>query len=87
MRAFIGHDGNADPDYSKWEGYSHHEGQGVEWWWKLNVTDEMLDEKCQSLVDGLCKVHDNQPFVCRYFPMQPRDIEKFPKCGFRFENV
>jgi len=91
MRAYIGSDPDADPDadpdYSNWEGWSQHEDQGVEWWWKLDVTDEMLDHECASLVGGLCEVWDGLPAVCRHFPMQPRDIEKFPKCGFWFERA
>ena len=85
MSAYIGGDDNVDADYSNWEGWSHHLDRQVEWWWKLDVTDEMLEHKCKSLIDNRCKRwNDDLPFVCRYFPMQPSDIEKFPECGFRF---
>ena len=86
MTASIGPPDNEDANYDNWEGWSHHEGQGADWWWKLNVTDEMLDHECSSLSEGRCEIWGNQPAVCRYFPMQPRDIEKFPECGFRFEK-
>jgi len=86
MRAHIGGDDSDNTDdYSDWEGWSCHEDRGVEWWWKLDVTNEMLDKKCESLTENRCeRWNDDIPVVCQYFPMQPSDIEKFPECGFSF---
>ena len=86
LEAFVGRAEDGEPDYSQWEGWSYHLGQKVGWWWKLDVKDEMQESGCSAQnSDGLCGDWDSDlPAVCRYFPMHPRDIEKFPECGFSF---
>jgi len=77
-----------DADYSEWEGWSTHQDQGIDWWWKLDVRDKMGNPCHYQDEKGLCMQWDGDlPAVCRYFPMHPRDIERFPECGFSFERV
>jgi hypothetical protein len=82
---------NRGGNFDEWEGYSHHSDQRVDWWWKLDVKDKITGSVCESFdpLTNLCDVWDEDDFpaVCRYFPFHPRDIEKFPDCGFSFERV
>ncbi len=89
MIAWCGEKGVEDYDWSASEGWSNHRDQGVEWWWELDVRDKMMDNPCHYQDEkGLCMQWDGDlPAVCRYFPMHPRDIEKFPECGFGFERA
>jgi Fe-S-cluster containining protein len=88
MEAYTGRRTEGKPDYSQWEGWSHHRDQGIDWWWRLDVRDKMGDPCHYQDEKGLCMRWDGDlPAVCRYFPMHPRDIEKFPECGFSFERI
>ena len=76
-------------NWEAWDGYSHFQSQGMNWWVKFDVKDEMQEHGCSSLVDGKCSIWkgDEFPAVCRHFPVHPRDIEKFHECGFSFRRV
>jgi len=78
-----------ETDWNDWNGYSEFRSQVVWWWMKFNVHDEMREEPCCKLVDGRCSIWktDEFPAVCRYFPVHPRDIERFENCGFSFRRV
>ena len=84
------YDEDEKTDWSKWEGYSEFESQGIYWWIKLYVKDEMMESGgCPRLIDGKCADWMTREFkaVCRYFPVHPSDIAKFPECGFSFRRV
>ena len=78
-----------ETNWSDWEGYSEFSAQGINWWVKLDVRDEMREKPCLSLVDGRCSTwkDDDWLAVCRYFPVHPKDIEKFPECTFSFREI
>ena len=77
-----------ETDWNEWEGYSEFSAQGVYWWIRLDVQDEIKEMPCLSYVDGKCVHWEGDDFqaVCRYFPVHPKDIEKFPECGFSFRR-
>ena len=87
--AGVGNSSDDDTDWGDWEGYSEFWSQGIWWWVKLDIKDEMHEKPCAGFVDGKCVDWDTRKFpaVCRYFPVRPRDIEKFPECGFSFRRV
>ena len=80
---------NGDTDWDAWDGYSHFEAQGLSWWLKFHIKDEMRETPCTSFVDGRCGSwkSDDWLALCRYFPVHPCDIERFPECGFSFRRV
>ena len=76
-------------DYSEKEGWSALKAHGV-WWWFLIAEIEDSEEKCQCLKDGKCSVwmdEEEFPPMCRYFPLHPKDLEHFQKCGFGFRRA
>ena len=83
-------DGKIDGDYADWEGWSVLHGQGIYWWFKVtDIEDEphrcsAYEPETKSCEDWM----DPDYFrpVCRYWPFNPKDIVKYPQCGFRFER-
>jgi hypothetical protein len=54
--------------------------------------DPCLDEsgKCHMLTPrNTCSIHDllKNRFCCNVFPTQPQDIETFPECSYKFEEI
>jgi hypothetical protein len=80
-------DGNVE-DLSEWNGFSAFKAQGLWFWFKFNIHDKNRTNECGSFVDGRCTCwkDDDFPALCRYWPVHPRDLEKFPDCGFHFER-
>lgn len=79
-------------DWASWEGWSIFYAQGT--WWYIEVTvgdDPEAFEGCDALTEeGLCsKWQDLKGFkpICRYWPFHPKDLEKFPECGFSFRRL
>jgi len=79
------HSDNGGGEISDYEGWSTFRDQGLDWWIRYDVLDEQR-KGCSSLVDGLCAEYESRPAACRYFPVNPRDVEKFD-CGFWFERL
>ena len=82
-------DNEPDEDLSAWEGWSAFRAQALWFWIKFNVHDELREEACGALVAGKCSEWKGYDFpaVCRYWPVHPSDLAKFPECGFSFERV
>lgn len=79
---------NDDSDWSCREGQSMFLAQGI--WWYFNIPEVKDDSQlCPKLTsDNECSEWNTESFrpICKYWPFHPRNIEKFPKCGFRFEQ-
>ena len=78
-------------DWSDSEGWSALYAQGIWWWfWVENIEDkpdpcpafDMVTKQCARWQD----MEDFRP-ICRYWPVNPKDIAKFPQCGFSFERI
>ena len=84
-------EGNKEPDedLSAWEGWSAFRAQFLWFWIKFDVLDELREEACGALVNGECSIWKGYDFpaICRYWPVHPNDLVKFPECGFSFERV
>jgi Fe-S-cluster containining protein len=85
-----GEEDDSEPDnLAEWEGWHSLFGQGVTWWFKI---DDVMEEgeRCTCLTaDNLCGIwkDDDFPAICRYWPFHPSNLEKFPRCGFRFQRI
>ena len=82
---------DSDQDWAGSEGWSALYAQGV-WWW-FNVTEiEDKPDPCPgfSVETKRCTRWEDMedfPPICRYWPVNPKDIAKFPQCGFSFERT
>lgn len=77
-------------DFLSWEGWSYIEDGDFCRWMKATVLGIRHREKqCISLDGNRCKLwrDDAWPFVCRYWPIHPQNLERFPDCGFAFEKT
>lgn len=79
--------GIAKDNWGSWEGWSVFHSQGIWWWFKITGIVES-DKGCPELRDGaICNVWQDPeqwPVLCRYWPVHPDNLEKFPDCGFSF---
>ena len=77
----------SDFEVSLPEGFSIFQAQGVWWILRTEVTEKTWT--CPNFESGLCEIWDGWdfPVVCRYWPVHPRDLVNFPKCGFWFERI
>lgn len=82
----------AGADWSAWEGWTIFLHYGL--WWYVKVNRDSIvnrDKPCPWFSNGATcsKWQDAETFapVCRYWPFNPRDLEQFTRCGFRFERV
>ncbi|HUW09841.1 MAG TPA: YkgJ family cysteine cluster protein [Anaerolineae bacterium] len=80
-----------DDDWSNSEEWSALQAQGVWWWFKvIEITDEPRPCPAYDSETRLCTIwQDMEKFrpICRYWPWNPKDITKFERCSFEFEQV
>jgi len=82
-----------EDDWSSWEGYTLIWAQRLWWYFKVTCVTEKEDPtpcKAQDQETKLCTVWndiDEFPAICRYWPFRKSDLEKFPNCGYKFEEV
>lgn len=75
--------------WTGWDGYSVIWALGVYWYFKVTEVTEVVPT-CEKFVDGLCTAHEDifeRPAICPFWPVHPKDLEHFPKCGYSFERV
>jgi len=78
-------------DFATHEGWTCLWAQGVWWWWFVYDDDEdrqrcsRLDaetRRCTCWMDTI-----DFPAICRYWPVHPKNIERFPRCSFSFTRA
>ena len=86
-----GDPGTETVSWEDYEGWSIFKAQGIWWYFKLQTAPEDVETEgaCGDFVDGLCASWDTEQWrpICRYWPFHPRDLERFPTCGYTFEKV
>lgn len=89
--ALPGGNGGDGADWSGWEGWSTLYGQGVWFWFRVSdVEDEPHQCPSYDVEMKQCTIWQDMeafPLICRYWPVNPKDIVKFSNCGFSFERV
>ena len=80
----------SEDDWSEYEGYTVFWAQRLWWYFRiLKITDPPTSGRCseQDPETFQCKVwkdFDEFPVICRYWPFNPKDLEQFPNCSFKF---
>jgi len=86
---------DAEPEdpWAEWEGWSIFSRFGATWGFKITEFEgkgEIEHRDCPSLKDGKCSIwHDpeEQPVLCRFWPICPGDLVKFPMCSYEFRRI
>ena len=78
-------------DYSEWEGWVWLFAQGMQWWWFI-YDDDGDSQQCSAFDTETrkCTIWRDDikfPAICRYWPIHPKNVERFPRCSFSFRRI
>lgn len=84
-----GGDEEGGEPWSSYEGYSVILRHGV--WWAFLITGIEGVYVCPHWGGGGgCTIWEDQvkrPVLCPFWPVHPKDLEKFPRCGYTFTKL